>query len=246
MALKRDSKRRPLPSLRDAYITKHDLVLDRLRDAILDEELAPGQWLRLRDLAGSLGTSTMPIREALQVLAAEGLVIDSPHRGAQVADLSVEEFEEIYMARLGLEGLASRLGAERINESQLARMRVLANIMEQAAREGKVERFLKADYEFHDTHYSASGRPRLVDQINRLRRLGNRYIRQARVAQLKTEATSRFHHDLVDACERRDGLYAETLVRQDIDETLRFMRPHIAKHKPSVSVPRPLASADGV
>src|SRR5262245_24057043 len=95
----------------NGYRTKQEIVVTRLRDAILEERLVPGQWLRLRDLAQMLGTSTMPIREALQVLASEGLVTQLPHRGAQVAPLNAEEVEELYMARLGLEGLAARLGA---------------------------------------------------------------------------------------------------------------------------------------
>src|SRR5229473_3541289 len=132
------------------YSTKQGLVVERLRTAIFDEELQPGARLRLRDLAVLLETSTMPVREALQVLAAEGLVTLYPHRGAQVAPLSVDELEELYMARLGLEGLAARLGAEQVQSAELERLRELVPALEQAVVDADIDRFLALDTEFHD------------------------------------------------------------------------------------------------
>src|SRR5688572_28296609 len=118
------------------YRTKQEIVVERLRDAILEEELRPGEWLRLRDMAELLGTSTMPIREALQTLAADGLVVLSPHRGAQVPPLTAEELEELYMARLGLEGLAARLAAANVTAEELAHLRVLLREMDAAVAAG--------------------------------------------------------------------------------------------------------------
>ena len=217
-----------LGTIEHHYRTKQEIVASRLRDAILEEELAPGQWLRLRDLAEMLGTSTMPVREALQLLASEGLVVPSPHRGAQVAPLTAEELEELYMARLGLEGLAARLAALNVEEHELGRMRELLHAMEAAIESGDAAGFLKLDTEFHAIHHRACGRPRLVQRIDSLRKLCNRYLRRARLSLADTEATRRFHRDLLGAFERRDSALAEQIVRQDIDFAVAYMRQYIS------------------
>jgi len=207
--------------------TKQEAVVARLRDAILDEELAPGQWLRLRDLARMLGTSTMPIREALQVLASEGLVTLSPHRGAQVAPLSAEELEELFMARLGLDGLAARLGAQHVSDAELARMRALVEEMERAIAADDIARFLELDNTFHALHFGASRRPSLLRRIERLHKSCGRYDLRARILLADTEATRRFHADLIAACAAHDGVLAEQIIRQDIEATIAYIRQHV-------------------
>ena len=89
------------------YGSVHDAATDRIREMILDGQFAPGERLRQDDLATALGVSTMPVREALRQLQAEGLVVFYPRKGAVVATLSVSEYEEIYRIREQLEILAS-------------------------------------------------------------------------------------------------------------------------------------------
>jgi len=211
----------------ESYRTKQELVLARLRDAIYDEEFAPGERLGLRDLAVSLGTSTMPVREALQALASEGLVTLVPHRGARVTPLSAEEFQELYMARLGLEGLAARLGAANMTDTSLARMRQLLGSMERALADGDVDAYLRGDFEFHTTHYEASGRQRLVQRIQSLKRQAQRYMRRARLLLAASEATRTFHCDLLEACVDRNGPLAEQLVRRDLESTVEELRDQL-------------------
>ena len=94
----------------------------QLRRAILVGRLKPGAWLTQEDLATTFGVSRMPIRDALRTLSAEGLVEMTPHRGARVSPLTVEEFQEIYAVRMGLEGLAARLAAEQMTPAVLDQM----------------------------------------------------------------------------------------------------------------------------
>ncbi len=215
------------------YQTKQELVVSRLRDAILAEEFEPGQWLRLRDLAQTFGTSTMPIREALQILASEGLVIVSPHRGAQVAPLTAEELEELYMARLGLEGLAARLGAANVDDQALGQMRDLLLVMYAAVVAGDTATFLQHDMEFHTILYRLCGRPRLIQRMENLYKLCYRYMRRARVSFADTEYTRHFHTDLFGALETRDSVRAEQIVRQDLEVTVAYMRQHILTAPPT-------------
>ncbi|MDE2571858.1 MAG: GntR family transcriptional regulator, partial [bacterium] len=84
-------------------ITLGDQVYEAMRRWILDGTLAPGTPLRIRQLAASLGTSTMPVREAIQRLEENGLVVTRPHKGAVVAGLSVRELRDFYGVRIVLE-----------------------------------------------------------------------------------------------------------------------------------------------
>jgi DNA-binding GntR family transcriptional regulator len=220
-----------LPAISAHYRTKQEIVAERLRNAILTERYAPGEWLRLRDLATMLGTSTMPIREALQLLASEGLVVLSPHRGAQVSPLTADELEELYMARLGLEGLAARLGAAEIGSADLGRMHDLLREMDAAIEAHDSERFLRLDLEFHTILYRSCGRPSLVQRMDNLYKLCYRYMRRARVLFADTEYTTHFHQDLIEAFERRDSARAEQIVRQDLDFTVSYMRQYMAEHR---------------
>ena len=104
--------------------TASAVVHGQLRQAILNGRIPSGAWLRQEELAASLHVSRMPIREALQLLGEEGLVELLPHRGARVVPLSIEELEEIYAARIGLEGLAARHAAGRIGNEDLDALRL--------------------------------------------------------------------------------------------------------------------------
>ena len=101
----------------DDVATVEELAFREIRDAILSGRLEPGSRLRLRELAATLGVSSLPVRAALLRLRTEGLVAYVPHSGSIVAPLEFEELEEIQAFRSGIEGLASRLGAERLTEA---------------------------------------------------------------------------------------------------------------------------------
>ena len=97
-----------------AHRNVHEAVVDGIRDMILNAQLKPGDWLRQDELAEAFGVSTMPVREALRQLQAEGLVVLHRRRGAAVATLSASDGEEIYRIREALESLAVRWAAENI------------------------------------------------------------------------------------------------------------------------------------
>jgi DNA-binding GntR family transcriptional regulator len=102
------------------YRTLADKAFSALHDAILRGDLQPGQRLTIEDLAGLLGMSPMPIREAVRRLDGVGLVENVPHRGARVTELSVEDLRDVYDVRLALEPLAIRRAAERLTDADAA------------------------------------------------------------------------------------------------------------------------------
>lgn len=149
----------------------------QLRQLILTERLKPGEWLRQEELAGRLRISRTPIREALRLLAEEGLVEIEPHRGARITPLSREELEEIYAARLGLEGLVARYAAAKIDGDVLERLRHALPRLAALAASGDVDIYLREDRMFVEACYAVSERPRLCRQIAALRERAERYLR---------------------------------------------------------------------
>ena len=106
-----------------------DQVDGVLHHAILNGELPAGSRLRIRDRAEQVGTSVMPVREAIRRLEEAGLAEREPHKGAVVKGLTLEELVHVYGVRRLLEGEAARLGSERLIADDCKRMRARYDLM---------------------------------------------------------------------------------------------------------------------
>ena len=160
------------------YGNVQDAVVDGIRDMILNGHLKPGDRLRQDELADTFGVSTMPIREALRQLQAEGLVVFRPRRGAIVASISVSEYEEIYRIREELEILACRWAAEDFERIPVDRLRVLMGEIEEAeANFGDVYRRMELVREFFFTIFEASEKEHLLRILSSLWDLTQQYRR---------------------------------------------------------------------
>lgn len=107
----------------------HDTVVDHLREMIVEGELPAGSRINERELCELLGISRTPLREAVKVLAAEGLVDITPNRGASVAEMSRSDVMDAFELMSGLEALAGELACERITDAELAELQKLHNEM---------------------------------------------------------------------------------------------------------------------
>lgn len=145
-----------------------DQVYVTIRDAILRGELPAGSRLRVRDMADLVGTSVMPVREAIRRLEEAGLAERQPHRGAVVKELSLEELVHVYDVRRLLEVEAARLGAEHIKADDCERMRGEYELMRTAILEQDAPTYLDRDEALLAILYSASGNPVLVQMIQAL------------------------------------------------------------------------------
>ena len=103
----------------------HQQVAVRLRQRIVEGEVAPGAKLNERELCEQLQVSRTPLREAIKMLAAEGLVLLLPNRGAVVAQLGVQDVVDTFEVIAGLEGQSGELAAQRITAAELAEVRAL-------------------------------------------------------------------------------------------------------------------------
>jgi GntR family transcriptional regulator, vanillate catabolism transcriptional regulator len=191
-------------------------VARRLRELIVAGQLAEGTPLVQRDLAERLGVSPTPVRAGLLRLEREGLIHVGSTGRAVVSRLTREDFEEIYAARLGLEGLAARVGAPAVGPPQIERMRELLAELGELAERQAVDEYLTRRWEFHATCYRASGRRRLVDEVERLFWRSDRYNRLVlSTLERFRESVGRYRQFLA-ACEANDGVAAERVVHESL------------------------------
>jgi DNA-binding GntR family transcriptional regulator len=136
----------------------------RLRDAILDGRLRPGQRLRAETLAIELGTSRTPVREALVALEGEGLVEVEPRRGAVVRSFHADDLLDLYEVRAVLEPHAAARAAERIRPEAIDRLRANCREAEAIDADGTeaAERLIALNVELHGIVLEASASPRLT------------------------------------------------------------------------------------
>jgi DNA-binding GntR family transcriptional regulator len=206
-----------------------DRVAQSLRALIVAGQLPEGTQLVQRELAARLGVSQTPVRASLGRLEREGFVAVGSTGRAFVSRLTREDFEEIYAARLGLEGLAARLGAEAVGPEGLGSMRETLDRLERAAAAQDVDAYLALRWEFYGRCYRASGRRRLVDEVERLYRRSERYNRLVlSTAQRFQESLGRYAAFFAD-CEANDGRAAERRVH----ESLRWAVDTVAGDLPS-------------
>lgn len=143
-------------------------VLSVLRRHILSGEIRPGTRLVESRLAGQLGVSRAPLREAFLILEREGLVSTEHGEGTYVSEVSEQTCREIYMLRGVLEGLAARLATENATEEQLDRLSRIVDQMRGAATENDNERVIDLDLEFHESLWEISGVDRLRETLRNM------------------------------------------------------------------------------
>jgi DNA-binding GntR family transcriptional regulator len=192
-------------------------VADHLRKAILGGTIGPGERVRQEDVAQRLGASRLPVREALQILAAEGLIEHEPNKGARVRHLSMHEVDIMYQMRERLEPLALAESLPWLHAGDLLR---LEEIQEEIEAGVDVERFLELDREFHLRPYRAGAIEQLTTTVTRLWN-STQYYRRAFMQITGPErrwVVNAEHRLLLDAIERRD----ET-------DAARFLAGHIRR-----------------
>lgn len=206
-------------------------VVATLRDLIVRGDLRAGTPLVHRDLATRLGVSPTPVRAGLGQLEREGLVQVGPTGRASVSRLTREDFEEIYAARLGLEGLAARLGAQSVDAAGLREMgSALTSLRDLAARQ-QVDEYLTLRWEFHATCYRASGRARLVEEVARLYRRSERYNRLVLASPERFRQSVERYGDFLLACEAHDGDGAEAIIHGAMRWAVEWLAPTLPSER---------------
>ncbi len=203
-------------------------VLGRLRALILTGEYGPEERLIEEQLAERLGVSRTPVRQALTMLEAEGLVEIAPNRGATVCSFSTEDVWDIYDLRAVLEGHAARRAAGRIEGAELGRLRELVGEMEGLAgrfddHEEEIRTLVKLNQEFHGIIVDASRNRRLRRLINRTVEIPLMFKAFFWYTPHERVISNHYHRQILEALERGDADRAEIIMREHVYEGRDFV-----------------------
>lgn len=199
-----------------ARASLHIEVADRVRDMIFDRGLPPGHRIDELDLSAKLGTSRTPLREALKVLANEGLVRLAPGRGAYVTELSFAEVDALFPVLAMIEGRATAEAVRRLNLADGRRLNALHQRMEDRCAAGDINGFHQATDELHHQLQVIAANPWLGRTQNDLRRFlklarGRMPANAARMLQSLAE-----HRTLMKAITRNDPEGAEQVMHHHL------------------------------
>jgi DNA-binding GntR family transcriptional regulator len=194
----------------------HEEVAARLRSMVFERQLAPGQWIDELALARDWQISRTPLREALKVLAAEGLVTPVPRRGCKVTELSEDDADELFPVMALLEGRCAFEAVSKATPAGVRALRKLHDVLEKHAAAGNIDGYYRANHDFH-TKVQALAANRWLDRAtNDLRR----FVRLLRGRQLnwpgRIDASIAEHRAFIDAVEQRDAVRAERLMHDHL------------------------------
>ena len=186
----------------------YEQVAERLRSRIFAHELAPGGWIDEQALAVEYGISRTPLREALKVLASEGLVVLKPRRGCYVTELSEQDIDEVFPVMAVLEGRVAEEAARRASGADLARLAAIHDELETHAAANDADRFFEANQRFHTALQEIAGNrylAQLIDDARKVIKLTRRDSLRldGRLRQSLTE-----HRDILDALRKKDWALA--------------------------------------
>ena len=202
-------------------------VADALRELIMSNAYKQGQQLRQDDLAKRLGVSHIPVREAFQLLEAEGLITTIPYKGAVVTRLSASEIEEYFDIRATLEVDLLRRALGKIGPPAIARAREIVAKMDKAPP----QRWGEYNWSLHETLYEPAGRPITLGFIRRIHDNLDRYVRiQLSLAEGNRQRAHQEHIHLIDLCEAADRAKALKLLSMHINGVRDDLLDHLKQH----------------
>ena len=207
----------------DNYKPLRDVVFERLRKAIVEGSLKPGQRLMEVQLAEQLGVSRTPVREAIRKLELEGLVIMLPRKGAYVADMSIKDVIDLLEVRAALEGLAASLAAERMMPENVEKLKNISDELKKNVENSNLSETLKKDVEFHQCIFEASGNNKLVQMINSLWEQVYRF-REGYMSDYNAALEIiKEHEKLIGAIENGESEKASKYAREHIEKAEQYM-----------------------
>jgi DNA-binding GntR family transcriptional regulator len=200
--------------VRNASVGATELI----REAIVDGRLEPGRRLKEEELARELGISRTPIREALLMLQAEGLVDAIPNRGAMVRVHTPDDLDDLYQLRALLEGYAARRAATRISPEQLEALRASCERFDGLDPGKDLREVVRENMLFHSTILEVAGSSRLEGMVRRVIELPLVYKSYIWYSPDQQRISVHYHRQIANALAARDGERAELIMKEHVFE----------------------------
>ncbi|ADK16099.1 MULTISPECIES: GntR family transcriptional regulator [Clostridium] len=204
-----------------------EIVFERLRKAIIDGNLEPGDRLVETFIAENMGVSRTPVREAFRQLEIEGLAENIPRKGTIVKGISKEDIIEIYQIREVLEGLAFRLTCSRISEEQIVELKEKICKMDQYIGDENIAQYWSVHGEFHNIILYLTGNKRLIDQMKQIYQYLSKLRKATLVMDKRREQAMKEHKELIEAFEKKDEKLAEKIGRKHTINAKKFIEKEV-------------------
>ena len=199
-------------------------VADRLREQIFSKELEPGSWLDEQSLAAQFGISRTPMREAIKVLASEGLITIKMRRGAYVTEVARQDLEQIFSILSLLEGQAAKEAASKATEAQLNLLDDLHHRLEKAAADRDLEQFFDINVKFHELIQEIAGNKWMNNVIADLRKVLKLHRRDSLTSTGRLQNSLVEHREILGSLLKRDEQAAELAMQKHLARGLEALR----------------------
>jgi DNA-binding GntR family transcriptional regulator len=230
-------RNRSEPIARSASSAAADLI----RQAIIDGRLPAGERLKEIQLAGELGISRTPIREALRILAAEDLVEITPNRGARIRTYTAAELDDMYQLRALLEGYAARRAATRLKNRDLERLRASCRRFARLSTGDSLVELVQENLVFHQTILEAAASERLKSMVRKAIEIPLVYRSYHWYSPEQRRESEVAHRQLTQAFEERDSELAEQIMKEHVFRARDVLMKHMETMLPlAESLRRPL------
>ncbi|MFZ4439598.1 MAG: GntR family transcriptional regulator [Syntrophales bacterium] len=209
--------------------TKNVAVYNKLRQSIIKGKLKPGQKVVMAELAKAFGLSETPVREAIRRLESEGYIDFTPHMGAIVTKIDEGELVEIYLIRIALEELATRLAGPHVGEKDIDFLNKKNREMEAAIQQGRYENLAAMNKAFHLRIYKAAPFPRLYKMICDLWDTFERWPSVFSYVPERAAASVEEHKKIIQALLAKDMDQADRLIKEQKERTLGALQKYMAQ-----------------
>jgi DNA-binding GntR family transcriptional regulator len=207
--------------------SKKELVIENLRDAILNRELIPGTRLVIEDLAKQLGVSPIPVREALQQLEADGYVVIEPYLGAKVAPIESESVIEVFSLLETMEVVSGRAACQHMSDSEFDVLEAILLKMDSMLSEPEL--WSQENRHFHSFICDKSGTRlvgalmhKVLDHWDRLHRYFLKDVFARRLRQAQCE-----HREILRSLRTRDPVRTEAVIREHARAAMSAYQKHL-------------------
>ena len=197
----------------------HDGVVSAIRDIIFNGELIGGQRVPEKVLCEKLSISRTPLREALKVLASEGLLVLLPNRGARIARLTTAEVDEMFPVMGALEGLAGEIACRRISDDEIDEIRALHYQMAAHHKRGELSEYFAANQQIHGKIMAATGNATLGEIYASLAGRIRMARYRANFSQTRWDQAMAEHEEILAALAERNGPRLTKVLRIHLENT---------------------------
>lgn len=202
----------------------HEELVERLQNLIVEGVLAPGEKFPEKDLCLQFGVSRTPMREALKVLAADGLILLEPNRGAWVSRITIEELQEVFPILAVLEGLSGELACANITDEEIKAIRSLHNEMLTHFKDRNITEYFRTNQEIHEAIIKAARNTTLAFQHRGLAVRARRARFVANISDERWQVAVDEHEKMINALEARDGARLSEILKLHLENKFESVR----------------------